>query len=234
MMKTGQAKINQIFLDNSAEIDCSPDLIPAAGQYILAHKPASDSPLAVPLFPASTSPSTGSGQRPSGFRCAPPIPADWKPSDILNIRGVLGHGFSIPISAKKIALIACEESFSRLQALIPIALKQNAEIVLLSDNKEIDLPEIIEIQPMQSLTEILTWADYVAIDIARQNLNQLKEKLGKQNQAQNKYEAQILIHTAMPCGSVAECGVCALSLSHAWKMICKDGPVFNLDVVARA
>lgn len=219
MMKTGQAKINQIFLDNSAEIDCSPDLIPAAGQYLLAHKSASDSPLPVSVFFASTSP--------NGFRCAPPIPVDWKPSDIINIRGPLGHGFSIPASAKKIALIAYEESFARLQGLIPLALKQNAEIVLLSDNKEIDLPEIIEIQPMQSLTEILNWADYVAIDIARQNLNQLKEKLGKQNQAQNKYEAQILIHTAMPCGSVAECGVCALSLSHEWKMICKDGPVFN-------
>lgn len=223
MMKTGQAKINQIFLDDSAEIDCPPDLIPSPGQYLLAHKPASDSPLAVPLFLASTSP--------NGFRCAPPIPVDWKPSDIINIRGVLGHGFSIPVSAKKIALIAYEESFARLQGLIPLALKQNAEIVVLSDNKEIDLPEIIEIQPMQSLNEILTWADYVAIDIARQNLNQLKEKLGKQEQNKIRYEAQILIHASMPCGGVAECGVCALSLSHEWKMICKDGPVFELNEI---
>lgn len=226
MMKTGQAKIQQIFLDNSAEIDCPPDLIPSPGQYILAHKPASDSPLAVPLFLASTSP--------NGFRCAPPVPHEWKPSDLINVRGPLGHGFSIPLSAKKIALIAYQESFARLQGLIPLALKQNTEIVLLSDAKEIDLPEIIEIQPTQSLNEILTWADYVAIDIARENLNQLKEKLGNQNQLQNKYEAQILIHASMPCGGIAECGVCALSLSHEWKMICKDGPVFDLDVVARA
>lgn len=221
MMKTGQAKITQIFLDNSAELDCSPDLIPSAGQYALAHKPASDSPLAVPLFLAFTSP--------NGFRCAPPIPVDWKPSDIINLRAPLGHGFSIPTSAKKIALIAYEKSFARLHGLIPLALKQNAEIVVLSDSKEIDLPEIIEIQPLQSLHEILSWADYVAIDITRQNLNQLKEKMGNQNQLQNKYEAQILIHTAMPCGAIAECGVCALTLSHEWKMICKDGPVFNLQ-----
>lgn len=223
MMKTGQAKINQIFLDNSAEIICSPDLIPSAGQYLLTHKPASDSPLAVPLFLASTSP--------NGFRCAPSIPVDWQPSDVINIRGPLGHGFSIPTSAKRIALIAYEESFARLHGLIPLALKQNAEIVVLSDSKEIDLPEIIEIQPMQSLNEILTWADYVAIDITRENLNQLKEKLGNQNQAKNKYEAQILIHTSMPCGGIAECGVCALSLSHEWKMICKEGPVFDLNEI---
>lgn len=220
MMKTGQGKVKEILLDGSMQIECASDLIPSAGQYVLAHKPASVSPLAVPLFLASTSP--------SGFRCAPPIPVDWKPSDVINLRGPLGHGFSIPLSARKIALIAYEESFFRLQGLIPLALKQNAEIVLLSDAKEIDLPEIIEIQPIQSLNEILSWADYVAIDIVRENLNQLKEKLGKQDQTKNKFEVQILIHTSMPCGSVAECGICALSLSHEWKMICKEGPVFNL------
>lgn len=225
-MKTGQGKVKEVLLDGSIHIECSQDLLPTAGQYLLAHKPASDSPLAVPLFLVSTSP--------NGFRCVPPIPVDWKPSDVINLRGPLGHGFSIPASARKIGLISYEESFARLQGLIPLAIKQNAEIVVLSDNKEIDLPEIIEIQPMQSLDEILTWADYVAIDIARQNLNQLREKIGKQDQLKNKFEAQILIHTSMPCGGVAECGVCALSLSHEWKMVCKDGPVFNFDVIARA
>lgn len=222
-MKTAQAKIKQIFLDNSAEIDCPPEMIPSTGQYMLAHKPASNSPLPVALFPASVSS--------NGFRCAPPIPSDWQPSDVINLRGVLGHGFSIPVSAKKIALIAYEESIARLQGLIPLALKQNAEIVVVCDSKEIDLPEVIEIQPMQALDEILKWADYVAIDVARENLNQLKEKLGLQNQASNKVEAQVLIYTSMPCGGIAECGVCALSLNHEWKMICKEGPVFSVPQV---
>ena len=218
-MKTGQGKIEEILLDGSLRIQCPLDLIPATGQYLLAHNPASDSPLAVSLFFASTSP--------NGFRCAP-IKTNWQPADQINIRAPIGHGFSIPASAKKIALIAYEESSARLQGLIPMALKQNAEIVLLCDSQEINVPEIIEIQPLHSIHDVLSWVDYVAIDIARENLNQLRGKLGKHNQAQNKYEAQVLIYTSMPCGGVAECGICALTLSHEWKMICKEGPVFQL------
>lgn len=222
-MKIAQAKIKQILLDGSLWLDCPSDLIPAPGQYVLAHKPASDAPLPVSLFNIDFNS--------NGFRCAPPIPLDWKPSDVITLRGVFGQGFSIPASAKKIALIAYEKSYARLQALIPLALKQNAEVVVVSDTKEIDVPEIIEIQPMQLLGEVLSWANYVAIDIARENLNQLKEKLLEQNQASPKYEAQVLIHTSMPCGGVAECGVCALTLNHEWRMICKEGPVFRLQDV---
>jgi hypothetical protein len=39
---------------------------------------------------------------------------------------------------------------------------------------------------------------------------------------------QILIHTSMPCGGIAECGVCALRTEDDWKLICKEGPVFDL------
>jgi hypothetical protein len=80
----------------------------------------------------------------------------------------------------------------------------------------------------------LKWADYAAFDIQRENLIQLKEMLKEQNQLPLKNEAQILIQTSMPCGGIAECGVCALTLNHEWKMICKEGPVFNFDVIARA
>ncbi|NJN80446.1 MAG: hypothetical protein HC797_08210 [Anaerolineales bacterium] len=74
----------------------------------------------------------------------------------------------------------------------------------------------------------MKWADYVAIDVKGASLNQLREMLTQQNQVATKVEAQILIHTDMPCGGVAECGVCALTLNHNWKMVCKEGPVFGL------
>jgi dihydroorotate dehydrogenase electron transfer subunit len=218
-MKTGQGKIAEILLDGSLRIECTPDLIPSPGQYLLAHKPASDSPLPVSLFQMDSSP--------NGFRSAPPTPVDWKPGDVINFRGPLGHGFRIPPSAKKIALIALDESIARLYGLISSSLKQNREVVLVCDSTLHDLPEAVEVQPLQALSDILKWADYLAIDIARQNLNQLKEKFGEQQPTINKIEAQVLIHTPMPCGGVAECGVCALTLSHEWKMICKEGPVFN-------
>lgn len=221
-MKTGQGKIKEILLDGSLQIECSADLIPSPGQYVLAHNPASDSPLPVSLFFMESSP--------YGFRCSSPA-VNGKPGDLINLRGPIGHRFQIPASAKKIALVAFENSVACLYGLIPLALQQNAEVALVCDSQNVNLPEVIEIQPIQSLLDVMNWADYVAIDIARENLNQLKEKLGEQYQLKNKFEAQILIHAPMPCGGIAECGVCALTLSHEWKMICKDGPVFKLSEI---
>ncbi|MBI3152940.1 MAG: hypothetical protein HYZ21_12455, partial [Chloroflexi bacterium] len=40
-------------------------------------------------------------------------------------------------------------------------------------------------------------------------------------------EAQVLIRTQMPCGALAECGICAVMVGQQWKMACKDGPVFD-------
>jgi hypothetical protein len=51
--------------------------------------------------------------------------------------------------------------------LIPLALKQGAEIVLVSDKATADLPEIVEVQPLKAMLEILQWADYAALDVAR-------------------------------------------------------------------
>jgi hypothetical protein len=33
----------------------------------------------------------------------------------------------------------------------------------------------------------------------------------------------------MPCGALAECGVCSLLVRNEWKQICSDGPVFALS-----
>lgn len=218
-MKIDKGTLKEIFLDGSVRIECPPELIPAPGQYLLAHAPASDSPIADPVF--------FSHSAPNGFVAAAPIPHLWAPGTALNLRGPLGHGFVIPTAARKIALIAFDDSPARLHGLIPLALKQGAEIVLLCDSAVKDVPEVVEVQPLQAMQEILSWADFAAIDAARENLNQLKEKLGGGGQVKARCEAQVLIRTQMPCGALAECGVCAVVIHHQWKMVCKDGPVFD-------
>lgn len=67
------------------------------------------------------------------------------------------------------------------------------------------------------------------MDVRRENLHQLMEMLGKQEHVRARSEAQVLVRAPMPCGALAECGVCALTLRHKWKMICKDGPVFDIE-----
>lgn len=218
-MKIDKGIIKEIFLDGSARIDCPPELIPTPGQYLLAHTPASNSPTADSVF--------FSRSAPNGFIAATPVPNSWSPGTTLNLRGPLGHGFIIPAAARKIALIAFDDSPTRLHGLIPLALKQGAEIVLLCDSPANDLPEVVEVQPLRAMPEILRWADFAAIDVARENLNQLREKMGEGKQAKAQCEAQVLIRTQMPCGALAECGVCAVVIRHQWKMACKDGPVFD-------
>jgi hypothetical protein len=131
-----------------------------------------------------------------------------------------------------VALIAFDESPARLHGLIPLALKNEMETVLVCNTSTGDLPEDVEVQPLQALDEICKWADFIALDVARENLYQLKEMISKLWQLSTVREAQVLIRTSMPCGGLAECGVCAVGVQYDWKMACKDGPVFILkDVI---
>ena len=52
-------------------------------------------------------------------------------------------------------------------------------MVLVSNMVMDDMPEAVEVQPLQALTDIYQWADYAAFDVARENLHQLGEMLGK-------------------------------------------------------
>lgn len=232
-MQQDSGELVEIYLENGqtgGRLLCPQSLIPAPGQYLLAHdltplardRPGrADSPLAVPVFSA--------GPVPGGFLVAPPIPLSWRPGISLSLRGPLGHGFSLPASARCVALAALGETAARLNPLMGAALAQGASVVLVSDQDLADLPPEIEFQPVSALGKIADWADYMALDLSRESLPELRERLGSREQARVKYEAQALVLTPMPCGGIAECGVCAVTARRGWKMACKDGPVFNLN-----
>jgi len=219
---SGQGQLVETFVDSGGRIVCPPELIPVPGQYLLAHTDVSDSPLAplaVPIFFSESAP--------NGFRAAASLPAAWRPGARLFLRGPLGRGFVLPSSARRVALIAFDDSASRLHGLIPPALKAGAAITLVCDGPPEDLSEEVEAQPLKSMREAYAWADYAAIDVARENLPGLWSMLDGAGQAQRKAETQVLVRTPMPCGAMAECGVCAVVLKDSWIMICRDGPVFD-------
>ena len=204
----------------AGRIACPPDLIPAPGQYLLAHDPASDDSLAVPLFP--------SGLAPDGFLVAPPLPRHWNPGLTLALRGPLGRGFHLPASSRRVALAALDGSPASLLALLAPALAQEASVVLVCDSPPDELSSDVEIQPLASLTDIIGWADYLAVSVGGANWPEWKLMLARAKQAAGPREAQGLILAPMPCGGLADCGACALSVASESKWICKDGPVFDL------
>ena len=147
------------------------------------------------------------------------------------LRGPLGRGFSLPVSARKVGLIAFDSPPSRLKGLIPPALRQNASIVLLCDLSSDHLPAVVEVQPVSAMKEIFQWADYIALDVDRANLSALREILQEAGPHAAFPSSQVLVRTSMPCGGLADCGVCAVTMKSDWKLACKEGPVFDLGLV---
>lgn len=233
-MHTGKGQVTELLLEAGRQhlrVSCPPNLVPAPGQFLLAGggrdvtmTPPGYSPLPVLLFYTEAAS--------QGFVCFPPVAVSWEPGAELYLRGPLGRAFALPFSARKVGLIALDGSPARLKGLIGPSLKQEAAVVLVSDSNPGSLPDDIEVQPLRALQEIIEWADYVAVDVARENLPQLRELMATASQSRPIRGAQVLVYTPMPCGGVAECGVCAVTSKSGWKLACKDGPVFDWHEIA--
>lgn len=204
---------------SSVHVRCEEALIPGPGQYVLAHAAGSDAPLATPLFALN--------DLHDGFFAAPPTPSTWNPGTRLFLRGPLGHGFILPPSCRRIALIAFHCSARTLLSLLEPAFRQDASIALVSSGIPDDLPLQVEAQPLHALTEVCRWADFIALDIQRELLPALRELL-QPHRPVIMAEGQVLIRTPMPCGALAACGVCTVELRGKPYLACEDGPVFDM------
>jgi hypothetical protein len=130
-----------------------------------------------------------------------------------------------------VALISYDDAPVRLRGLIRPALRQNASVVLVCSGTVDSFPDEVEVQPLASVFDALQWADYAAIDIGRERLPELKQRIFEQRKAASLPTVEVLIRTPMPCGGIADCGVCAVVTKSSWQMACKDGPVFNWNDV---
>jgi NAD(P)H-flavin reductase len=206
----------------SAYIACDASEAPAPGRYLLAHESGSNEPLATELFAAEY----GS----DGFAAAAPIPRTWRPGSILDIRGPLGSGFALPKVSRRVALVAFDGEAARLMPLAAAAAQQGAAVALVCENAPLDVPLYMEVQPAGALAEVCGWSDYAAFDVARESVNALASALKSARPAAPR-NGQVLVRTAMPCGGLAECGVCSVHTLRGSKLACVDGPVFDLKLL---
>jgi hypothetical protein len=221
----GEGQVSEVlWVDglSSAHVRCGAALVPAPGQYVLAHAAGSDAPLATPLFAIKNVD--------DGFVAAPPTPSTWNPGTRLYLRGPLGHGFSMPPSCRRIALVAFQCSARTLLSLLQAALTQDASVTLVGSHIPDDLPLQVEAQPLDSLPHVCQWADFIAVDIRRELLPRLRELL-RPHRTVIKAEGQVLIRTPMPCGALAACGVCTVELRGKPFLVCEEGPAFDLRQV---
>ncbi len=220
-MHTGKGQVLELILEDESHyvrVACPPEIVPAPGQYLLAADRL-DLPLPIPLFYTDSAP--------QGFIALPSAPVLWNPGTGLDVRGPLGHGFTLPVAARKVCLVAFEASPAYLRGLIAPSLKQDAALVLLCNSTPENLPDEVEVQPLAALSDMLDWADYVAFVVERESLNVLRGQFGKGIARAAGCEGQVLVHARVPCGGLADCGVCAVTLESGWMLACKDGPVFD-------
>lgn len=232
-MRKGVGRITELISGHDGKIslrlDCSVELIPPPGEYLLAHDPGdADAVLPVPLFQAwdSSSAFAHSGGRAAALGPLHSIPPSWSPGSTLHLRGPLGKGFTIPPDMRHLALGALGDSISRLLPLIRTL--PDADIALFTDAPVPSLPAVLEIHPLSALPDSLTWADLLVLDLSIDSLPALRQTLGLGLREHLPCLAQALILTPMPCGALAECGVCAVPARKGHKLACKDGPVFDL------
>ncbi|MFU8773299.1 MAG: hypothetical protein ACNA8H_12875 [Anaerolineales bacterium] len=222
-MRSSSATVIEVrsdYLGQPGALLASPEkLIPAPGQYVLACD--DDCLLPHPLFSTAAAP--------QGFLAAPPIPAAWKAGTTLDLRGPLGRGFQLRENIRHLMLAALGNTVERILPLGILALKQEAAVTLFADPPLPSLPPEIEAYPTSLIPESLHWADFLVIDIPIERLPLWRQNFGISSDEPLPCAGQALVVSPMPCGGMAECGVCAIPFRRTWKTCCKDGPVFNLE-----
>jgi hypothetical protein len=163
------------------------------------------------------------------FLALPPLPATWQPGTRLSLRGPLGHGFNLPQNAPRVALAALGASCERLLPPANQALARGSAIALFTDALLPPLPAALEVNPLSSLPEASSWADYLALDLSTADLPRLRHTLGLQHGERLHCPAQALIVVDMPCAGLAACGACWVPARRGILHACSNGPVFALD-----
>lgn len=196
---------------------------PLPGQYLFAFAPGQLEALAVPLFPAGLSGDL--------LRVAPPLPAGWAAGMRLQVRGPLGNGFRLPGKARKVVLAPLGCGPERLLPLADLALTQDAAVALYAPDIPDGLPSAVEVLPPEQLADALDWADYLALDLGQGWTARWQTALGLQEGRTLPFYGQALVRTPIACGGIGDCGVCAVKTRSGWMQACKDGPVFDLEVL---
>ncbi len=217
----------EVYQNASARLACPVEAAPRPGQYLQVVAPQDElQALPLSLYAAGgVSLQDGGGAVP--LLVSGELPETWHPGIELILRGPLGRGFTLPKRAKRVALIALADGPGRLLPLAARALNQGAEVVLCSGEGAWELPLAVETRPLDEVAGLVNWADYIAVDIRLEDLEHLGDRL--KSRVPRSVSSEVLVLTPMPCGGLAQCGVCALTTTKGPRLACEDGPVFELS-----
>ncbi len=224
-MAEGEGQLCRITLGKeglSGQLRCPRQIQPQPGQYLLARPLNSRQTLPEALFPASLPADE--------LTLAAPLPSVWLPGQTLRLRGPLGRGFQPPAVAVRAALVPLSGQMDRLRPLMALLLQRGVNIAVFSARAPANLPAEVEILPLEDLPDAPDWADYLAVDLKAAQLMECARLLSIRPGRQLACPAEALVLTPLACGGLADCGLCALETRRGWRLACKDGPVFDLNL----
>jgi dihydroorotate dehydrogenase electron transfer subunit len=167
----------------------------------------------------------------------------------LDILGPLGHGWTIRPTVRTLLLLSEDAHIPALTLLSQIALEQELSVALISQSRSeqevyppallppeveyrIVAPDSSSGQPGDLLSVVdpyIHWADALYCAVSRETLVSLYTRFER---VRNKHFAQgVLLHTLV-CGNGA-CLACSVETYTGQRLVCKDGPVFDLREIAR-
>ena len=232
-MKLGTGKVLEIRQSGSrlhqAVIQLDGITPPGPGQYLQAHRPLDQhqptgETLFVGGFPTNALP-------PDQILTASCIPTNWQPGDVIQVRGPLGRGFSIPEGTSRLALCAFGDCSDHLLPLAATVLATGGEVALITSGDFSHLPASIEISSLGDLPDLLRWADAAACTIPINDTDHFIDHLSSLSPL--PCPTQVMIYGHFPCNSMAECGICAFKTKKGRSLtVCQDGPVFDWQEIS--
>ncbi len=221
-MQRALAKVEALTLEAAGEpgirLTVPRSLIPRPGQAMLALAPGVGQPLRRTLFPIRITERGFIAELPEGF--------DRQPGDEVDLVGPFGPGFSPPARAQRWLVGSFAPTAGRMLPLIDLGLSQGVEVSIWTKRlPPSSLPP--QVEHTLDFASALRWADFLALEVFPDQMQDLRDRLRLEPQPQLAIEAQVLVTQTLPCGFGA-CGVCAVRGRLGWKYACRAGPVFDL------
>lgn len=156
-----------------------------------------------------------------------PTDVRWDIGDVLHFHGPIGSGFSDLSKFSNIFMLSLDPEHHSLKALMDIGIKENKNIAYFAENKDIPIPPTVEILTTDLIAETFEWANYISIEMKREDLPKNYEVL--KNIKECAVTCELLIYCPILCLGKADCLICSLKTKRGWVKTCQEGQVFNLD-----
>jgi NAD(P)H-flavin reductase len=218
-------QVSELAGQRAAVLHCQKPIHAEPGQYLALVAEELDSP--VPLTPFVLDTDGLSLQ-------VSPIPDDWQPGKVIQVRGSFGHGFHLPPDSSRFVLIGLDAHPNRLLYQLSACHQAGKEILLVCEDfqKLASLPQLplsVEVLPLSGIPEAVSWAQVIDIDCRLGDFQKLELHKDLLKHKSKDSLVEVLLSTEMPCLGIAECGVCAVHTRKGYQLACKDGPVFRFE-----